>query len=201
MTPDQIKTVQALVDALETVGEWDHRGESVASEWGNDGGIGYAALIAEGRALIAQMQQEAQAAPAEDRSPHTVMTLDIRHYPEPKPDGSWAVFGPSGSGLLVAHASIDVAMGDVLPAWRALRRLAPSQVPPVPPAPPQAAQEPADEAPDSGESRKPITSDAIHAEWTRIKAADDSWSEFPHVALVRWAEAQHGITDAGKESA
>ena len=45
-----------------------------------------------------------------------------------------------------------------------------------------------------GESRKPMPRDAIHAEWTRIKAADDSWSEFPHVELVRWAEKQHGIT-------
>lgn len=184
MTPAETAVVRRLVEALIRLGEHeqscevfdlDEEGRHCACTCGFD------AALTEARALLAAPQ----AAPDDERSPHTVMTLDIRHYPEPEPDGSWAVFGPPGSGLTVAHPSIDVVMGDVLPCWRVLAELSPSQVPPVPAAP-QAAQEPADERAlfeawfsDGGESPRAVERDMGCG--YRLQQAQQAW--------IAWQEA------------
>lgn len=69
------------------------------------------------------------AQPVQDEPADGEFVLRVKQY---KDCGWWAIQGPVGSGLLIAHPSLDVCMGDVLPSWRMLARIAPSQVPPVP---------------------------------------------------------------------
>ena len=63
----------------------------------------------------------------EEADEHTVMTFDVRRYPEMD---SWAVFGPDGSGICVAGETVEAALVSAVAAWRYLAAVAPGQVPP-----------------------------------------------------------------------
>lgn len=57
------------------------------------------------------------------------LQLTIRQDPG---SGWWVVAGPAESGIYIANPSLELCISDILPTWRTLEKLSPSQVPPVP---------------------------------------------------------------------